>query len=421
MTGPRTVEKPQMHKTTRYHAPLALIALAALVALTGVSVQAQNSGTDWDALLKSTWEGYKTRFIFCGADCGGNLGLVHDPAAGYTAVSEGVGYGMLMAVLMDDQAAFNMIFDAANTVLWQDFFGLYHWRADRSGNVIGQGSATDADQDIALALIFAQQRVWDSQWQQHPAVPYGDRAHKIIGALYQHEVRDGRYLIPGNQWDVDQGEITSPSYFAPAWYRIFDAFQGTDRWGPVIDQVYDTLAATEGAVRGLAPDWSQTDGAPAYPWCDANGRPRQDCRYEMYYDGIRTPWRIGMDCLWFDELRACSFVNSGMHFLQNTVGRGDPNSAAILARMYDMQGNPIVDVQDGAMLGMWLAASAASDNQLMFRALSDRMSGPYATFALSNGFWGDSSDAGRTYYQQSLAWIGAAVASGRFENLYNMP
>jgi len=31
----------------------------------------------------------------------------------------------------------------------------------------------------------------------------------------------------------------------------------------------------------------------------------------------------------------------------------NPNSAAILARMYDMQGNSIVGAQDGAMLGMW--------------------------------------------------------------------
>jgi len=57
----------------------------------------------------------------------------------------------------------------------------------------------------------------------------------------------------------------------------------------------------------------------------------------------------------------------------------------------------------------------------MFQALADRMSGPYSKFALSNGFWGDTCDEGRYYYQQSHAWIGAAVASGRFENLYNMP
>src|SRR5262245_4951026 len=111
--------------------------------------------SDWDAALHSTWEGYKERFIFCGEQCGNNLGLVFDPSAGYTAVSEGIGYGMLMAVLVNDQETFDIIYNTANAVMLNESRGLYHWQANPQGRVTGRGAALDADEDIALALIFA--------------------------------------------------------------------------------------------------------------------------------------------------------------------------------------------------------------------------------------------------------------------------
>ena len=395
-----------------------LCAALLLVAAAAPAAGQDDPPLDWQTALERTWEGYKQHFIFCGADCGNNLGLVFDPLIGYNAVSEGVGYGMLMAVVMNDQAAFDVIFNAANTYLWDQIAGLYHWRADNSGTITGRGSATDADEDIALALIFAHQRVLNGEWSPSATVAYDERANTIIDAIFAREIYRGQYIIPGNEWYVDGQAITNPSYFTPAWYRIYDAFQGTDRWSAVIDQGYETIFATEGAPRGLTPDWSQADGAPAYPWCESGGSTLQSCRYEMYYDAIRVPWRIGTDCLWFGEPRACEWVNRGADFLLNETGRGNPDVAARMARMYDMAGNPIVSHQDGTMIGMWLAGAVASDNDVLAGGLSRHMLHNYSTFVLSDGFWGTSWEDQDKYYVQSLAWLGAAVAGGIFENLY---
>ena len=41
----------------------------------------------------------------------------------------------------------------------RDGKGLMHWHIDGNGGTVGQGAATDADEDMAFALIMA-----DKQW-----------------------------------------------------------------------------------------------------------------------------------------------------------------------------------------------------------------------------------------------------------------
>lgn len=364
------------------------------------------AGVPWDELVAATWEGYKANYIYCGEPCGDDLGLVFDPNMEYQAVSEGVGYGLLMAVMMDDQATFDTIYDAAHAVMLDAETGLFNWRADNTGTITGEGSATDAEEDIAAALIFAQARVDRGEWTQHAARPYGERANALIDAIYTYEVAEGRYLTPGDDWGGEGQAILNLSYFAPAWYRLFDQFQGTDRWTPVITYGYRSLFVTEGAPLGLAPDWSTRDGDPAYDYCDATGRPRDACRYEMTFDAIRVPWRIGLDCLWFEDARACQWSQRSADFLASVP----PDQAA---RMYDMAGAPVVGYQNEAMVGMWLVAALASDNADLQQQLAQQLF-TYGSNALNEGYWGGSA---QYYFNQSLAWFGASLLSGDFQDL----
>lgn len=364
---------------------------------------------DWHALVAATWEGYKASYIFCGENCGGNLGLVFDPNIGYQAVSEGVGYGLLMAVMMDDQATFDTIYGAAHAILLDEATGLFHWRADNQGQITGRSSATDAELDTAAALIFAQARVDQGEWVQHAERPYSERAQALLDSIYRFEVVDGKFLTPGDAWGGGGQAIINLSYFAPAWFRIFDAFEGGGRWYPLIRQGYRSLYAVPNGNRlGLAPDWSTATGKPAFDFCDAEGRPRDACKYEMTYDAIRVPWRIGLDCLWFEEARACEWSRRSAAFL---TGITDPNAFAV---MYDMDGNPVVGYQNELMAGMWIvAALAAGDTDLQLK-LGDLLHS-YSANALDGGYWGGSS---QYYFNQSLAWFGASLLSGDFRNLH---
>lgn len=377
---------------------------------TTTSMQANTSSVRWLSLVFSVWEGYKDNYIFCGADCGNNLGLVFDPGIGYQAVSEGVGYGMLMAVMVDDQPTFDLIYDTAHVILLDTETDLFHWRVDNRGQITGEGSATDADQDIVMALIFAQALVDRDEWEPHPDRPYDQRARELLDAIWRFDVVDDRYVKPGDRFGGDGREIINLSYFSPVWYRLYDEFEGGTRWTGLIDKGYESLFATDGAALGLAPDWSTVDGRPAYDYCDRTGRPRDLCRYDMFYDAIRVPWRIGLDCLWFNEPRACDWSERTASFLNGL-------SNYEFARMYDMNGGLIVDYRDEAMLGMWLTTAVAAGDQTLQNRL-ENMLYEGAAQTRSNGYWGDSP---HFYYNQSLAWFGASLVSGTFRDLTRDP
>src|SRR5690606_33905590 len=71
-----------------------------------------------------------------------------------STVSEGQGYGMLLAVYMDDQEVFDSLW--RYTKLHFNENGLMHWEIHPNGmEVIGQGAASDGDGDMAWAVIMA--------------------------------------------------------------------------------------------------------------------------------------------------------------------------------------------------------------------------------------------------------------------------
>ena len=79
------------------------------------------------------------------------------PSDGNDTVSEGISYGMLFAVYMNDKATFDAIWKYEQKHL--NAHGLMHWRISSSGTTTGSNSATDADEDMAFALVMA-----DKQW-----------------------------------------------------------------------------------------------------------------------------------------------------------------------------------------------------------------------------------------------------------------
>ncbi len=106
------------------------------------------------ALLGQTWEGYKHDFIL--AD-----GRVIDYGRDRQTTSEGQSYAMLRAVWMADRPAFDRVWRWTQVhlqVRGDRLFG-YLWGPDDSqGNLLDRSAAADADEDIALALVFAGHR-----------------------------------------------------------------------------------------------------------------------------------------------------------------------------------------------------------------------------------------------------------------------
>ena len=141
-----------------------------------------------------------------------------------SSVSEGIAYGMLLAVYADDQPTFDKLWQYAK--LWPDSNGLMNWYINAAGTqVLGTGGATDADEDMAFALIMA-----DARWKGRGSLTtnYIDLAKTQIGLIWAHEVDHSRndVLMAGDQFA--DGSVINISYFAPAFYRVFGRVTGTD-------------------------------------------------------------------------------------------------------------------------------------------------------------------------------------------------
>jgi hypothetical protein len=277
------------------------------------------------------YDAWKTELVTAGG-AGGHLRVRRPNSPGGeidSTVSEGIAYGMMLAVVMDDQPLFDELWKY--TQLWLDGNGLMHWYINAAGTMpLGTGGATDSDEDIAWALVMA-----DRQWGGSGSLdePYLEAAKKQIDRIWNHEVDHdhGDLLLPGDQWNK---VIFNPSYFAPNEYRVFGEVTGkVDEWQRVIDKGYEVLeaslsAASGNAENGLVPAWCGEDGAPLEPWA---GGPTN-----YQYDSARMPFRVGFDYCTYSEPRAAAYVARTSSFF---AGIG----AANITDGYDLDGTPHPD------------------------------------------------------------------------------
>jgi endo-1,4-beta-D-glucanase Y len=273
-----------------------------------------------------------------------------------TTVSEGIAYGMIFAVVMDDQTLFDAFWKYSQ--LHVNGNGLMNWKVEASGMVLmdGQGAATDADEDIAWALLLA-----DKKWGGAGSLgmPYLDVAKAQIDRIWNHEVDHGRgdLLLAGDSWGV---VVThNPSYFAPNQYRRFGIVTNkVAEWNRVIERNYSLLASTLTAAlgnqnNGLVPAWTDDQGRPMSPFMGA------PMHYQ--YDSARIPFRIAQDWCDYGEPRAKAYLEKVTSFFSG-VG------ASMIVDGYNLNGtaraeNPL-PAQSALFVGAaGVGAMNASTNQ----------------------------------------------------------
>jgi endo-1,4-beta-D-glucanase Y len=213
--------------------------------------------------------------------------------------SEGIGYGMLLAAYLDDKHTFDRLWAYAKR--YRNARGMMAWLIPPDGASPGGAgaAATDADEDMAFALIVA-----DTRWGG-----YRTETVALIHTLMRRAVEPGTYVLkPGDIWGGS--EVTNPSYFAPAYYKAFAAYTGDPRWLRVADTSYRILAnvdARHGGT-GLQPDWTTAAGDPV--------RTAPDRPFRYGYDATRVPWRLAKDAVWNCDPRAMRHLARINRFFQ---------------------------------------------------------------------------------------------------------
>lgn len=376
-----------------------------------IEIRRVNKLQQWTALddpmLTRTWAGYKGRFLD-----GGRVITSQDARE---TTSEGQSHALLRAVYMDDRPTFDQVWAWTKAQLQVRGDGLLAWRwgvqLDGSWGVLDRNTSTDADQDTALALLFASQRWGEVQYRQE--------ALAILPGIWERETVDvaGRRIVVAGDWARGDwsaelnSPVVNPSHFAPYAYRIFAQADPDRAWGDLVDSSYDVLARVAatpelGGAAGLVPNWLTLDPQTGAPQ-PATALGPDASRFA--YDASRLPWRLTLDWLWFQDDRAVRAVT------RVGVPRRELEETGKLMAVYHADGLPAVDhealpVYAGTLGGLLFG----QDRDLAHRVFAEKILSEYGD-GPQGAYWGDPDN----YYDQNWAWFATALMDGAMSNLWS--
>lgn len=275
-------------------------------------------------------------------------------------VSEGIGYGMLLAYFNNDVATFNSLwnytrgFRAYNNVKLMPWITKsFHWEK------VDNSSATDADLDIATSLILMYYKTGIDAYLQD--------ALTFVNAIWDMEVNPTTLLIYSGDDDIWKTATTAYnlSYFSPVAIRLFAQVDPAHNWQGVLDANYTYMQLVQSLGTGVFPDWSDASGKAVNPPNESAGKtPDSWTWYTFNKEAVRIPWRIAWDYYWYQDTRAAAILNKLNDFISKKAS-GDPDNQALsvnyswdLSVGTDITKNTVVSSQ---WYGAWCATGIAGN------------------------------------------------------------
>jgi len=323
-------------------------------------------------VVQASYEDFLNRFY----TESGNLARIKFDNGNYT-VSEGIGYGMLVMVYMDNaknntRDKFDKLWAYYNKFLNER--GLMHWKIRGFDGVDQQNAATDAELDVAAALMMAYKQWGDEK--------YLNDAKNLINKIAAHEVNENGHLKPGDAWDSKK----NPSYFSTGAMELFKQASSFD-WDKVITNSYNLLKKVRNANTGLVPDW-----------CSESGNPEGD----YYYDATRTPWRMAWAYAWYGHSDAKDVASKIATWINGKTN----GSAKNIVDGYTLDGGNKSQWNVAAFIGPFACAGMVDQTH---QAWLDNAYNHLASFA---------SKTDDSYYNQSLEILTLLLLSGNMPNFW---
>jgi hypothetical protein len=319
-----------------------------------------------------------------------------------STVSEGIGYGMIIAVYMNDEYLFDNLWKYEQQNL--DGNGLMNWYIYSNDTTGGTGAATDADEDMAWALLMAQ-RQWGGQGTRTITGTYLNNAITQINDIYNTEVETSDYVLkPGDGFGGSSE--TNPSYFDPAYYQEFAKATGNNGWVSVGAECYTILE------NNLNQGYGNANNGLDSAWCTSSGVSIAGVITTAYtnyqYDACRTPFRIAEDYLFFGNSQALTYLTDTSNFFSG-VG------AVSIVDGYNLNGTPDPQYQTGASATIQSAAFVGP------AGVGAQISSTYQSYV--NDTFTDLSSlqllTGGTYYTESWTVMSLLMLSDNFLD-YNL-
>lgn len=217
------------------------------------------------------------------------------------ARTEGLSYGMMVAVQLDKKEVFDKIWRwSKKYIQHQDGprKGYFAWSINpKTMKKNSQGSASDGELFYVTSLLFAA-----NKWGNQTGINYYQEARNILDAMWAKDGTGNIYHI----FNVKNKQIsfvpegdgynwTDPSYHVPAFLEAW-AMYANDGHKQFYKDCADTsrvfLQRACNLVTGLNYDYTEFSGAPRTTrWAPPAFR----------YDSWRVPMNIAMDYIWFGK------------------------------------------------------------------------------------------------------------------------
>ena len=392
------------------HRPLLLVLVLALGAVLPASAAAPKtrnlfhdllgkSEAELDAKIATAWQHFfqgnkDTQRLYYPA--GADMAYIAD-IGNNDVRSEGMSYGMMLAVQLDQQAEFDRLWKWAYTHMRHadgPRRGYFAWQCKFDGTVIDPGSASDGEEWFTMALFFASHRWGDGQG----IFNYGAEAQALLREmLHKPGTAEATAIINREAMQVvfapnpTAGRFTDPSYHLPAFTELWSrwAMDPGDRrlWSGVTDVSRAFFHRAAHPETGLMPEYAYFDGRPHRAFAPDKG--------DFRYDSWRTLANVALDHAWWDvDPWQVGQSNRVLRFLQSQ-GPAIPNQ-------FTLEGKPLSKDTSLGLTAMAAVAGHAAEPDLARPFVQELWDAP-----LPEGRW--------RYYNGVLYYLGLLQAGGRFQ------
>ncbi len=247
-------------------------------------------------------------------------------------VSEGQGYGMIIAALMAG-------YDTAAQKIYDGLYQYYKlhpskkspylmaWAQTKTFADIDGTSATDGDMDIAYSLLLA-----NEQWGSNGNINYMKEAQLMIADIKKFEINHETFSVLLSDAVEPESEDyydTRSSDFMPVHFKAFAKATKDNFWNKVVDKNYILFKFLQDEYSpdaGLVPDFiehiKRKPGAARPHYLES----KYDGAYN--YNACRVPWRIATDFIMTGDKRSKEFIEKINKWIRETTQNNPDNISA---------------------------------------------------------------------------------------------
>jgi endo-1,4-beta-D-glucanase Y len=305
--------------------------------------------------------------------------------------SEGMSYGMMIAVQMNRKEEFNRLWKWSKTYMQNqtgEQTGFFAWKVSTDGTKLDVNPASDGEEYFTTALIFAHKR-WGSQ--STGIYNYKQEATNLLTRMKTANGHNKYMFDPVKKQVVftpigDSAAFTNPSYHVPAFYEVWYAFSQDVFWKDVATQSRTLLKNQAHITTGLGPDYSEFTGVPKAVENHADFR----------FDAWRTMQNAAVDYSWWKiDPGQVSYTNKVQTFF-NSKG------ISSYGNQYTLNGNQLVSDHSPGLVAMNAVGSLASNNSYKMSFVQE--------------LWNTQIPTGTyRYYDGMLYMLGMLHVSGKFQ------